>query len=356
MRTTSPMPPARRHRPVSLVAAIGLALAALSSAPTAHAVAKLDSATAVTADRAVAVQGDTVTFTVRVTGVTGRPVPTGSVQVSGVKGVACPPAPLVAGVATCSIPLTWVVKQSGGIPFQAFYGGDALYRKSRGSLELPFVLAPTPLLLKDLQARPIKAGKPFSVRGLKAPISGRPKPTRLLFVAADGPADAVQEVTDVTGRWALDPYRRLGAGSGTAGAVEVWQAVGYADDVQPQALMSVGGQGGLVVNTAFVGVALTGARVAATAEGDGDAPVATVTPTSTGGRLWAVGHDSCRQAPEALPGTRLRGASLAEGTTGTSWVQELEADTVAGAPVEVGLTGTACGHWQLLVVEVPPQG
>ncbi|MFN8073799.1 MAG: hypothetical protein U0Q15_00095 [Kineosporiaceae bacterium] len=349
----------RRSTATVLTALAVLAATGLGFAGPAQAVPRSLTTTTLTADLDAVREGDTVVLTAHVS--SGSALVTGgSVAFSGKRDIGCGPVPVVAGVASCSVAVDWLVSQDGTVPFDAHYSGDQRYRKSLGRLVLPFE-AVEPLRLKDYAGHAVAPGAGFTVRGLRALYrTSRPQARRVIFVAADGPFGAQQSVRSIeSGRWHTSPlYTKVadsddsdGAG-GSNGTVEVWESTKATDSVRPEAVLGKPGFGGLIGHAAFFGAAPV--KVLANTHGSwpGTATVE-VTPTTTGSQIWVIGHDTCLAGRTPVDGATMRDSATPR-QSGTAWLQTVDAASVAGTPVTVGLKTPACGAWQLIAVEIAP--
>jgi uncharacterized repeat protein (TIGR01451 family) len=175
----------------------------------------------------------------------------------------------------------------------------------------------------------------------------------LAFVTADGPSNAAQRVTGVTGgglTWTL--VKRANATGGTA---EVWQA--YATTrltgAVVRATVARAGYDGSITVAAFSGAAAH-AGASAAAAGRTGAPAATLTATAAGSLIWATGHDWTHNT-NPVPGAEqvIVHKFLDARVHDSFWVQQRATATTGPTPVTVNDTGLSRDRWQLVAVEIP---
>jgi hypothetical protein len=175
----------------------------------------------------------------------------------------------------------------------------------------------------------------------------------LAFVASDGPTSAFAQTAQVTGgglTWTL--VRRSNLQTGTS---EIWSAIAPTPltNVTVTATQAVGAK----MNQSLTVVAFTGtASVGATAAANGtrSAPNVSLTATSAGSYVWAVGNDPIRKIART-PGANqtLVHQWVDADANQTLWVQSSNSPvSAAGTVVTINDVAPTTGDWNLAAVEI----
>jgi len=177
-----------------------------------------------------------------------------------------------------------------------------------------------------------------------------PNQLLLAFAASDGPADGPQTIAISGGglNWTL--VRRSNSQGGTS---EIWSAVApnAGASVAATSAMTVPGHQSLAVVT-LKGTAAVGATASASASSG--APAATLSTTSAGSWVFAVGNDWDHALPRALgPNQTMVHQWVDDPVNDTFWSQATSAAIPnAGTSVQMNDTAPTTDRWNLAAVEV----
>lgn len=113
---------------------------------------------------------------------------------------------------------------------------------------------------------------------------------------------------------------------------------------------------GSLTVTAFEGAARSVGATAVAAARSKHASV-TLSATSAGSQIWAVGRDADRATPHVVdPGQTMVHEFTDATNRETFWVQKLNESTSGPGPVILGATTARPNSWQLAAVEIRPAG
>jgi choice-of-anchor C domain-containing protein len=170
------------------------------------------------------------------------------------------------------------------------------------------------------------------------------------FVSGDGPASATQKAK-VTGgglTWTLS--QRTDNGYGTA---EIWtaRAAGTLSNAAITSALTQTGYGEALTVVAFSDAPGTGHTAGAWAAKG--APTGSLTTSTAGSRVFAVGNDWTASAPRTVGANQTLLTQSTDARGDTYWVQYLTAPTpIAGTSVTINDTAPTQDRWNLALVEI----
>ena len=175
----------------------------------------------------------------------------------------------------------------------------------------------------------------------------------MAFFSSDGPGNATQSITGVSGGGLT--WHRAAMSNGALGDAEIWTALApqAVSNVTVSANRAYGGYEGSITLAAFKNAASVGATAAHAAWSG--APSVSLTASSAGSVVWAVGHDWDNAIARSLgTGQSMVHQDLDYSVGDTSWMQRYNGTTSAGQTVTMSDASPTSDSWDLAAVEIAP--